>query len=289
MVAETEAPGGRRVKLIKADGGTVVEDNPTAPKARKKRDTVAEKAAKLAALGPAARLVRLTGGFTSSEDGSEIRVVTAASPVPVAVVRFVQNTAVINTLARARFSAAQINAFDDILDEIRSEEYAVVRVDSLIEFFDGAKRFTSLLETEGVENRIAQAKAVGLELSPEESSLVDQFNALQRKFLAHFKALRPQYPFSKRPARAAKLRVSRDASEISWGSYSVTVRQAKMLWERAFKHWSGVITDNGAGTFRHQHNDRNIRVNETELSIGCQTIPRWSVEQLAIQMDWIAA
>lgn len=86
MVAETEAPGGRRVKLIKAEGVAVPEANPTAPKARKKRDTVAEKAAKLAALGPAARLRKLTKGFESSEDGSEIRVVTAASPVPVAIV-----------------------------------------------------------------------------------------------------------------------------------------------------------------------------------------------------------
>lgn len=232
---------------------------------------------------------KLTKGFESSEDGSEIRVVTAASPVPVAVVRFVQNTAVINTLARARFSAAQINAFDEILDEIRSGEYAIVRVDSLMEFFDGAKRFTSLLEIEGVENRIAQAKAVGLELSPEESSLVDHFNALQRKFLQHFKDMRPQYPFSKRPARAAKLRVSRDASEITWDRYTVTVRQAKMLWDRAFKHWAGVVTDNGAGSFRHQHSERNIRVTDAELIIGCQTIPRWSVEQLAIQMGWISA
>lgn len=263
----------------------------TGAPAKVKRVRAKKAPAEEAPQGPAASLRKLKGGFQSDSRGWQISARLGQDRESTVLIRFINSTAVMDIQARTRFSTEQIVAFDDILDEIRAEGYYLSKVNSLSEFFCGERQFKTLSEIEDPQAQAQAAQSMGLNFSVEDSSTIREYKALRDRVLSYFKSLTPPYPLAKKPGRnvtnysvSVKLLNNNNAQ---WGRYKVSLRQAKMLWERAYKVWNGSGVKNRSSEFTYEYTNKRVQVTDDALTVGCQTIHRYAVEQFAIQQGWL--
>lgn len=78
------------------------------------------------------------------------------------------------------------------------------------------------------------------------------------------------------------------ASVVRRNGYSLGLKSAQNLWKAAYPIWKGdtEVTETTRSISASGYN-RTAEINAKGVTIGCQSIPRFEVEQLAIHQGWI--
>lgn len=120
---------------------------------------------------------------------------------------------------------------------------------------------------------------------------LDTYNSIVAPVIAVLEKLeppKPPYPFADKPTNSEKdyfMVVSPDKKRIKRNGHSLSDKTAEMIWKRASPYWAGIkqFTPDS-----HYPNNISSYVSyyTHKIEIGCQTVPRWEVEQLALEMGW---
>lgn len=166
-----------------------------------------------------------------------------------------------------------------------------------LEFLDNFRRFTdkkAILRAIGLGVDVSAALAF-LEIQiPEEQ--VKRFVAAQIEYSSALKPIEeavngviPPYPFADIPDNPRHLTLTQNDKRVANGNngHSVTIGSAKKLFTSAAKHWlSGSNSTKHLGYASYDGYNRSPEITPTSLVIGCQTIPRYAIEQFALSQGW---
>lgn len=205
---------------------------------------------------------------------------------------FNETTALVPMDARAQFTTPDEHAaFDGALMGLPAVGVSIQYIDSVAKFMNPEARFKEFLSGDLIP------ASVGLKLTAEELAVPSAYETAKAKFVALFTAPTPPREFDQRELREEqKLRVYLRGSEpyqIGNGSYKMGYKSAQTLWEHKLnKKWANrpavessmAISDGGSVTTEGYN--RNVMIYTTRIEIGCQTIQRNQIEELAQRMGW---
>lgn len=150
------------------------------------------------------------------------------------------------------------------------------------------ENFHSLRSTKNIIDKLLTGADASMEMEFNDITLSDaEKSALSaiRPVLEKIKAIIPPYKFAEVPENPVYLKVTKTL--INNGNYNCGIMKAKVIWKKASAFWNGNTTnrirwyDRIAG-----YNSKEFEVRDQSLIIGCQTIHRYQVEELAVRLGW---
>ena len=173
--------------------------------------------------------------------------------------------------------------------EVANSGMPVKFVDSIPHFFS-TKNIIDCVDAVDVENLKLIAEHRNMMITDDEYDLMNRMKELKTSLIARIESTKPGYSFAKVPTgwtvendliiNKNSVRRSRDSK------YSIGIKTLQKLWEHASKTWfsgdsiSSPISVNAGGY------TRSAGVGKNAIQIGCQTIERFELEQLAVHFYW---
>jgi hypothetical protein len=170
---------------------------------------------------------------------------------------------------------------------------SVKYVSDLKESFDAEARYKEFVKT---------GETSGVELTAEEIAALDLVKSLKAKFKEAFtlpELPKPAYPFQTLPAGVTDALVGYTlrTGTVYNGTYALTNSQVKQVWDFAKTFWKTNTTPTRntterlhgyreAITVRGAGSTYDVNVYPGKVTIGCQTIPRYVVEALAVKKGY---
>jgi hypothetical protein len=78
------------------------------------------------------------------------------------------------------------------------------------------------------------------------------------------------------------------SNSIRRSAYGIGIKTAKRIWETAMPIWSGAVEETSKSlSVSASSYTRTATIGEAGVEIGCQSIRRFEIEQIAIRMGWI--
>lgn len=162
-------------------------------------------------------------------------------------------------------------------------------IDNVSAFFSDQALFTALRQNDASLPLILEQR--GLTVSEEDSFIVEKFVALEARLRTDLLALippAPPYPFATVPDDfdietdiiISDRRIRRKAN----GGHSITPKMLQEMWAAAVAYWTG----NSRETTHYSRADYGTTcyINEDSIRVGCQTIQRYEIEQVALKLAW---
>lgn len=187
----------------------------------------------------------------------------------------------INRLTTEKMAEAMNSAY--------SEGKPVLFIDNSALFFTKKNLISSL--TERPEHLNVLLEHFSLALSQEEENTVKAFISVRDSIVSQINKVKTDYPFQSVPDNFDFDRTfSIKSMRVRRNTYRMGLVTAKRIWEKASLCWvkSGVVANNKYYTMgiSAEGYHRNAIIYGDRVEIGCQTIPRYEVEQLAQHMNW---
>jgi hypothetical protein len=164
-------------------------------------------------------------------------------------------------------------------------------VDSFRTFFS-SKSLINALET-GNDQWSLIAEKLGITLTADDLDIVNRANAIRKSIIKKAGSVIPDYPFVAVPAGwsvethldIGKQRLGRlkNSPHGDLTHHHMTLTQAHRLWRVASKYWTGKRDSTYVSDVASA---RGGRLSKDSVEIGCQTIRRYELEQLALHQGW---
>ena len=190
--------------------------------------------------------------------------------------------------ALARMSADEMTAAVSMFYGV---EYPPVVVDNLRTFFSLGNLEKELIEPGKWVPYLLAAR--GIEISAEEIETLMKATAIRNRLLETARASGPDYPFAAVPEgwtvegklNIGKTTISRRGTERS---YSIGHKALKKVWDTVSPVWAGHKNRvDGYVSIRTGGWNREVELSrEGNVVLGCQTIQRYELEQVALHMGW---
>lgn len=178
------------------------------------------------------------------------------------------------------------------LSDIYGRGKTVLIMDNVRGFFSNANLFRALEgRADGLDLILEQR---GIELTQDQRDLVVNFNNLKAYINDQIAALTPPpppYPFADVPdGWSVETHIKFQTKQIRRAQgitdYSVGYKTLERIWTHSAAYWAGNSRDrrlNGvqAGGYRP-----DVQVNDNYIEVGCQTIQRYELEQVAVARGW---
>lgn len=175
--------------------------------------------------------------------------------------------------------------------EIYSQGVPVYFVQSHPSFFTGRNLLTLLRVGDNRYHMVAQR--LGLLISDHDVEVLRDYNRVVNLIKTAVDAMKPDYPFVDVPGdfdvqknftinKASIRRLTFNGDQ-----YSVSTASALKAWDAARKFWrdgkegTRSVIVNNAG-----YGNRTAIIYPASVIIGCQSIPRFEIEQLALSLGW---
>lgn len=178
------------------------------------------------------------------------------------------------------------------LAELYSKGKQVVLVDNVSQFFSNTNLFRALEgNAEGLDLILEKR---GVTLADDQKDIVVNFNNLKSYIQDQLAALlppAPPYPFADVPddwtvtdnLRVTKSRVARAKGR---SDYYVSLKGAERLFRGAAEYWAGNTTNKRLENASYGGYWREPEVSHNRVEVGCQSIQRYELEQLALALGW---
>jgi hypothetical protein len=168
----------------------------------------------------------------------------------------------------------------------------VVIVDDTRKFF-GLESLINTLDNGGADLDL-MLEHNKIELTAEELAAVNQANAIKSRIKtaveAALAAMMPPYPFATVPddwSVETNLTLGeRFVTRPNSGSHRLGYRTIEDLWNRVKPYWAGNQTNTPAALRLEVAYGTNAVFYNDRIVIGCQTIQRHELEQLALHKNW---
>lgn len=195
---------------------------------------------------------------------------------------------------RAGLNKLKTDEMATSLAEIYGKGKTVMIMDNVRGFFSNANLFRALEgNAEGLDLILEQR---GIELTEDQKDLVTNFNNLKAYINDQIAALTPPpppYPFATVPegwdVETHIKFTTNTIRRIKGGTdYAIGIKACKNLWDWVAPYWAGNVDSLGRRSHyvRASGYGNYAEPDRTSIDIGCQTIRRHELEQVALKMGW---
>lgn len=164
-------------------------------------------------------------------------------------------------------------------------------------FFTSANML-ELIKANDDKYRLIAEKA-GVTLREEDIQAIQGAEAAKKAIEAAMIPPIPPYPFGPKPANwsvatdltittgnRATVRRLRTNPNANGTGYSISVLQLKRIWAIASVRWKTKTSVRHIGSISADGYSRSGTVYDAHVEVGCQTIRRYELEQLALHLNW---
>jgi len=176
----------------------------------------------------------------------------------------------------------------EFMAEVASNGKPIRFVDSIPYFFS-TKNVLACVDEVDVESLKLIAERHEMVITDAEFDLMTRMKDLKASLIARIEASKPEYPFAKVPdgwSVETNLHISKTTVNRVRADYSIGIKTLERIWNLASKKWTG----DDAATSRVNVNasgyNRTAIVNKNKIEIGCQSIERFELEQVALYFGW---
>jgi hypothetical protein len=184
-------------------------------------------------------------------------------------------------------TTAEISTFinDAILDQ-----NPVMVVDSIQQFFS-AKNLDKAIQDGDVTSIRMIAEKRGFEVTQDELIRIVNFKSFRTELAARERSIPLKYEFAEVPAGWTvdnELSITKRGVYRKKGSsgYTIGIKTLENLWNAASKVWSNDADAVNAIDVRASGYTHTASIGSKDITIGCQTIKRFELEQLAVNQGW---
>lgn len=129
-----------------------------------------------------------------------------------------------------------------------------------------------------------------IELTPDELEILNKFTSVRAGIVAKVDGLKNKYPFADVPDNWSiekNIRFKGTSVTRPTTNYSIGVKTLKGLWLKVNKSWSGEgDLPRGYQNINASGYSRDVTYRADRIDIGCQTIHRYELEQVALHFGW---
>lgn len=134
---------------------------------------------------------------------------------------------------------------------------------------------------------------IGREPSPEEIDAIAIVGKMRSIVTNMLHKPKPDYTFVKVPnGSSLEQALSMKKTTIyNRSGYQMGYKTARNVWDYAYPRWAqfdnGEHVDKKEFWVKASGYTRRVIITKNAIEIGCQTVPRWVLEQLAIKQGWV--
>lgn len=195
-----------------------------------------------------------------------------------------------NVIQRSDMVKMAANELTDLMNKLTAVGKQVVIVESITEFFSARNLLSCINSADLVSVRMI-AENRGIVITKEEEEQVINFNAFKVQLQERIDASKPVYAFARVPENwsvATHLKINTKAVyRVKDSSYQIGLKTVEGVWNKASKYWSDPTSNvNYIDSIQASGYNRSGTINKENVTIGCQTIQRYELEQLALHQGW---
>lgn len=192
---------------------------------------------------------------------------------------------------RSVLASAKQDALTELMNQIATSGKKMLVVENLNEFF-GIPNLINAVNKGDTETLTVVAEKQEIEINAYDLDLIDAFGRFKDNLIAAANAKLPPYTFATVPEgwtvtdnlTVGKQSVSRRKGETG---HSIGIKTLERVWKAASLVWNG---DQGAirrvDSISASGYNRDAHIKPAMVEIGCQTIQRYELEQVALHMGW---
>lgn len=162
-------------------------------------------------------------------------------------------------------------------------------VESTSEFFNDANFFAAV-DAGDVASLQLIAEQRKIFLNDNDLDNIRQFVAFKSVLKQMLDAARPPYEFAELPADwkfDQNIRITAKGVYRAGNSdYKISLSMLERIWKQASRVWANMDNNKNVGEIRAAGYSRTGMICDDRIDIGCQTIYRYELEQLAVQQGW---
>lgn len=222
------------------------------------------------------------------------------------ILRQLGSVILVSNSVRNTLNIADSEVFDNIILRLMTDGVTIKRVNRVEEFFNGNSRFVEISQMPLVDAYEYSSK-LGLNISIDDLMSFIRYEESKKRITSFFDDYGKNnvpaggsYPLAPKPNHAFKLVIKKagKSKSISNGSYTLGLKAATEIWNAAIPIWrtnavdSAYSTSLGSVSFTRSYGSgwnrsserRTAVIYANKIEIGCQTISRWEVEQMALDL-----
>jgi hypothetical protein len=188
---------------------------------------------------------------------------------------------------------------NDVISEFiydkMSSSSGVIVVDKLSTFFSKTN-FESLMHRASVEKDWAlKLRAIGekrgFAISVDTMNAIANFANLKRELIGELfqinSAIGSSYELADVPKNwNIETAFKFNKTTVSNGNYSIGYKTAEKIWNIVSPIWAGSVLPTKRQYVTIGSYSRHLEIHKDQVGIGCQTVKRFEVEQIALKMGW---
>lgn len=199
------------------------------------------------------------------------------------------NTIVVQQSEIVALSASAMSDF------INSTTKRVMVVENVRKFFS-QDNLIAAMNSGNIENIRLICEHSGGVVTKEDMQVLNDFIALKEKFCSNVKGSSSYTSFAKVPANWSvenKLVITKAYVCRKYGDYSISTKTLRKIWDVAAPYWTENDVDQNAPALSYGkinvggYRDRPVNITPKSVTIGCQTVDRYELEQVAKYLEWI--
>lgn len=162
-------------------------------------------------------------------------------------------------------------------------------VESTSEFFNDPNFFAAV-DAGDVSSLQLIAEQRKIFLSDDDLENIRQFVAFKSVLKQMLDAARPPYEFAELPAdwtfdKCIRI-TAKGVYRAGNSDYKISLATLERIWKQASRVWAGLDNDKNVDEIRAAGYSRTGTIRNDRIEVGCQTIYRYELEQLAVQQGW---
>ena len=125
------------------------------------------------------------------------------------------------------------------------------------------------------------------ELTAEDQAIIDNYFSARKAFNNLLSLVDVIYPFAEVPNNKNIDYIEVGTNKLTRIGNSISINSFKKIWLKARDYWTGEVPNKPRGFSVEQIGgySRDVTFSKTDVTIGCTTVPRWEVEQLAVKLE----
>lgn len=180
---------------------------------------------------------------------------------------------------------------NDLMALVQGTEKKVLVVGNFVSFFNRQALLKALEAGEGDHIELI-AEKLGVKLDETQVSIIMRAAELRAEIAL---TIKPKYDMMNAPddlavgwsvGNGVNHTINVGKQSICRHGYKMGVQSVKTLWTKASAYWAGHKNASNSGSVLYDGYHKNFETQMDRVRIGCQSVPRYEFEQLALFMGW---
>jgi hypothetical protein len=177
------------------------------------------------------------------------------------------------------------------LADIYSRGKPVMVVDSVQQFFSVTHLFDVLNDPTRADVLPVLLEKRGIELNDADQQTLADFHKFKTRLLDSITVGKDAYPFAELPddwklSEKILFQSKTVRRKGDYNGYTIGYTALRKIWDEASKYWAGIQKRPSDFYTRAGSYNRSTEIGKDKVTIGCQEIQRYELEQAALHLGW---